>query len=370
MLESEEEQPYYKIDVSKLERHGKLFLVLSDSEEGRQIFLPSLQYDDAKHTGEKLLKSYKKEQKRKLNNKQKYMLEDKKTYDIEKINNFHYLEQLPAPALQQVLLNMDKTKLSYLSKNSRKIANISKQRNFQLLYTEKHGMTKRIFCINPAVITQFTNMLNTKGLVSFPTLDNGGQPFRISVKLQSNKIASKLKVQITDNTTKDGYPRKDSFLNFKMVFENVGQLWLGAGSYDDYYDTSAKHYTGNTVLLVIGNKCISVSSSIIEFYLHDGEYITKYISTVGNSAVPYGWIETNLAYIAIGSFNCVNINHISYLPRRYVEELDINDLPDFFSDNTGNTIEEKLNMSCWPDYEIPFVYKQMLPQRIIVPRYS
>jgi hypothetical protein len=169
----------------------------------------------------------------------------------------------------------------------------------------------------------------------FLVLDNGAQPFRVSIEGE--------KVVIGDNSMFDmdgEFPREDKYLNFKIPVENVDEIWLGCGEYDDYYNPSPEFF-GNTVLLVVGQRCISVASEIIEFRLSEGEHVTRYISTVGNSAVPYGWIETTLGYYALPSFNCVD--NVLFLPNSY--EIDY----------------QKMNMGCWETKTYPFKNAKKIP---------
>lgn len=42
----------------------------------------------------------------------------------------------------------------------------------------------------------------------------------------------------------------------------------------------------------------------IEFQLDEGEEVIRFVSTVGNSCVPYGWIETKTSYIGLEQFSC------------------------------------------------------------------
>jgi len=163
---------------------------------------------------------------------------------------------------------------------------------------------------DPEVAKIFTERLE-KGKFSFTTLDNGAEPFRITVEKNNT---GKLKVILSDNTFGKEYPREDKFKRFNILLDDVDTIWLGSGSYENYFDRSEEQYLGNTALLVKGNTCISVARDIEEFTLSDNERVTRYISSVGNSAVPYGWIETNLGYYALESFNC----DTGFLPKKYV----------------------------------------------------
>jgi len=176
---------------------------------------------------------------------------------------------------------------------------------------------------DPKVAKIFRDKLE-KGEFSFTVLDNGGKPFRVIVKKNNT---GKLKVKLTDNTVNSKYPRKDKFKAFVKVIDDVDTIWLGSGTYNNYFNRSEEHYLGNTALLTKNNTCISVASYITEFNLSNGEYVTRYISSVGNSAVPYGWIETNYGYYAIDSFNC----DTGFLSKKYITKESL----------------ENINLKCW-----------------------
>ena len=57
--------------------------------------------------------------------------------------------------------------------------------------------------------------------------------------------------------------------------------------------------------------------------LNENERIIKYVSTVQNSGVPYGYTETNLRYIGIKDNNCEKSLYVDKKPsERYdMEEL-------------------------------------------------
>jgi len=98
--------------------------------------------------------------------------------------------------------------------------------------------------------------------------------------------------------------------------------------------------------LIKGNACISVASGISSFTLKKNEYVIRYISTVGNSAVPYGYIQTNLGYYALASFNC----DTGFISSKYVKS------------------EEGLNLSCWERNEYPFTKMEKINLKTMVPR--
>ena len=84
-----------------------------------------------------------------------------------------------------------------------------------------------------------------------------------------------------------------------MVIENADEIWYVSELYPN------KNYFGNTVLIVIGKKCISISNRIFTFLLLPEENVIDYVSTVGNSSVPYGFITTDNGIYALPGFNCV-----------------------------------------------------------------
>ena len=132
------------------------------------------------------------------------------------------------------------------------------------------------------------------------TLDNGGRPYKIVIKpLATNDI----KITISKDMNYEDFEKEPKFEKI-MVIENADEIWYGSGCYDDELDPN-KNYFGNTVLIVIGKKCISISNRIFTFLLLPEENVIDYVSTVGNSSVPYGFITTDNGIYALPGFNCV-----------------------------------------------------------------
>lgn len=211
--------------------------------------------------------------------------------------------------------------------------------------------SKKIHSEDNDIVQHFENSLRKNGKMQFKILDNGGEPFKVTLF----KDGDKLNVTISDNTDKpvnpgdDIYPRKDKYLGFSKTIENIDQIWVGCGSYDNVNDRSYPHYMGNTALIVKGKVCTSLASSISRFELAQNEHITRYVSTVGNSAVPYGWIETNKGYYALSSFNC----DTGYLNKSDVDESKLS----------------KFAMNCWIRKEYPFKKMQKIPKlKLLIPR--
>lgn len=203
---------------------------------------------------------------------------------------------------------------------------------------------------DPKVSALYESILQKEGKISFPTLDNGGQPLLVTVKRVGNQ---RVDVVLSDNTLnnqdEDGetYPRSDEYRGFIYGIEDVDQVWVGSGSYNDVFDRSAEHFLGNTALIVKDQDAVSVSREIVAFQFKPGERVTAYISTVGNSAVAYGWIETTHGYYVLSGFNCVD----GFLPK---EKVDINKLKD-----------GKWSLSCW---EKSADLESISSRKVIVPR--
>ena len=90
---------------------------------------------------------------------------------------------------------------------------------------------------------------------------------------------------------------------------NVREVWLGCGSYDnpkDYKDS----YVGNVVLIRQNRICYIVGNYIQKFMLRRRERIFKFLSTVGNSGVPYGYMITDSRYILFNTNNCATDGYI------------------------------------------------------------
>jgi len=83
---------------------------------------------------------------------------------------------------------------------------------------------------------------------------------------------------------------------------------------------SYPYFTGNTALLVQNELCTSLASDIRQFRLAKNEEVINYVSTVGNSSVPYGWIERQedimLLILLIVWTDLLNILLLIKIPQR------------------------------------------------------
>lgn len=134
-------------------------------------------------------------------------------------------------------------------------------------------------------------------------LDNGGKPYRVIVETAPS-APRELVVAIVCVTGDSG--RK---LGAVVRIDAPDAIWYGSGSYNkkqnvDDMDGPRQHYTGNTVLIVKGRTLTLAARHVSRFQLRGGERVTRYVSTVGNSAVPYGYIETTLGIHAVDDNNC------------------------------------------------------------------
>jgi len=88
-----------------------------------------------------------------------------------------------------------------------------------------------------------------------------------------------------------------------LTILDADEIWIGCGSYGDLFDM-AEYTIGNAVLIRKGRFCWLIGRGISTFMLNENARIIKYVSTVQNSGVPYGYTETNLRYIGIKDNNC------------------------------------------------------------------
>jgi len=134
----------------------------------------------------------------------------------------------------------------------------------------------------------------------FRVHDNGGRPFEVTVDRMKNTVAvAKLRDDADDDD--DGLCCDES----KWVYDplmswNYRQIWIGQGTMYPHEDQGQKTY-GNTILLEpIESKMsarttlVAVMHIIFSFQLQEeGEFVTRYVSRIGNNDVPYPYVETN-----------------------------------------------------------------------------
>ena len=156
--------------------------------------------------------------------------------------------------------------------------------------------------------------VSQRGYSTFRTLDNGGHPFRLKLYPDS--------IQLRDNSNEkdedgEANPREDRFTGFSVDIKRASEIWIGTGAGPDVTDLTYPHYFGSSAIIVVpsmfrlskkprGDLIIVVSSDVSVFSLTPGESVVRFVSTVGNSAVPYGWIETTKGKYFIESFNCAS----------------------------------------------------------------
>jgi len=163
-----------------------------------------------------------------------------------------------------------------------------------------------IYAAEPEIVEAIKGQLQI-GRIYFQVLDNGGEPFRVTLSQAGRGDKAQLNVEIQDN-----YPLDDEyavrpglFAGGSLSLVDVDQVWLGSG-YDGRVLDDPEATIGNTALIVKGNEVMWVGSSVSVFQLQKGERIVNFVSTVGNSAVPYGYIETNLNYYGFYHFTCAD----------------------------------------------------------------
>lgn len=151
----------------------------------------------------------------------------------------------------------------------------------------------RIRAADKKVERRLNEELYRVGFVTLTTTDNGGRPFQVTV---CENADDGIDVVVL---CKDAYAHQK--FGKTLTLRGVDRVWVGCGEYGKPGDS----FVGNTVLLTQGNKCTSVASAVLTFSIGKTDNIVRYVSTMGNSAVPYGWIETSKGLFATSSFNCV-----------------------------------------------------------------
>ncbi len=125
-----------------------------------------------------------------------------------------------------------------------------------------------------------TSRSNLKKDKIYTTLDNGGAPFTVKVSSQ--------KVKIYKNILRDDdYSWKKVGEKLVLTLKNPKKIFVGSDPPGFYYNkTSRPREVGNSLLVnTVGNKYVYIGESVKQFIANDT--IKKYLSPVGNSAVPY-----------------------------------------------------------------------------------
>ncbi len=165
----------------------------------------------------------------------------------------------------------------------------------------------------PRLTSVILQTIENKGHLSFTTLNNGDNPFRVTLRPSSISITDNSE-DYMDDSMEEPEPRQDGFRGLKIKIKTASEIWIGSGSYNNYQDLKYPHFFGPSALIVIphekcgnrdyGDLVIVVTGNVTSFRLEHGERITRFISTVQNSATAYGWIESTRGKYFLESFNC------------------------------------------------------------------
>lgn len=126
--------------------------------------------------------------------------------------------------------------------------------------------------------------------------DNGGRPFEVSI----DRAADRPFVTVGKHRDHDQDDCGPDCVYEPLVSWRYRQVWIGQGT-DCPEDDQGAWTHGNTVLVQPlpddekkANTLVIIQSSIESFQLKDAdEVVTRYSSRIGNSDVPYPYIETN-----------------------------------------------------------------------------
>lgn len=120
------------------------------------------------------------------------------------------------------------------------------------------------------------------GRIVATTKWNGGQPWTVVV--EPDRF---IKVFRNDEETSKPAARPTMATTADQVW--FGDGYWGAGPPDAYS-------FGNSVLLVKGRTCTVINEEAVQFKLKAGEQVQEFVSKIGNSVVPYGFIKTNKGF--------------------------------------------------------------------------
>lgn len=142
-----------------------------------------------------------------------------------------------------------------------------------------------------ALTVEVLEAFNTSNYYAHTVLDNGGEPFAFMILSHSNTSGREVALIETQGG--------NVFHRFMAK-----EIWLGSGADEDTQDLSMDHFKCNTVLFVQDRICIWLGRDCQQFQLDPNEQIVRFVSWVGNSCVPYGWIETSTSYIGLDGLSC------------------------------------------------------------------
>lgn len=166
----------------------------------------------------------------------------------------------------------------------------------------------RIQAHSTSVTRRLQGALDNGETLKFEVHDNGGRPFKVIVFPNG-----RVRVHVL--------PLIGQRLGRRVLDVDATLVCVGQGTWERPSSTAA-WCLGNTVLIVSARRVYSVASSICTFSLQPRERVVKFMSAVGNSDVPYGYLETSRGVYAVSSFNCDN----GFLPTSLVHSMGLTDL--------------------------------------------
>jgi len=132
-------------------------------------------------------------------------------------------------------------------------------------------------------------------------------PFRVEVRGSSVKVFKGLKNEDGDY---EHYDEQIGSFHADAVYPGKNSCTKSEAR---YFDCSP--YTGNTVLLQVGNKFVYIGGEIYEFSLGSNETVVAYYSKLGPNDVPYP--------ILVGSHNVYILIEKVFVPRSLFDRYDM-----------------------------------------------
>ena len=137
--------------------------------------------------------------------------------------------------------------------------------------------------------------------------DNMDTPFRVEVKGHEVTVFKGLK---NEDGNYEHYNEQVAAFHADAVYPGKNSC---SKSEAQFFDCSP--YTGNTVLLQVGNKYVYIGGEIYEFSLGLNETVEAYYSKIGPNDVPYP--------VLVGSQNVYILIEKTYVPRSLFDRYDM-----------------------------------------------
>ncbi len=154
-----------------------------------------------------------------------------------------------------------------------------------------------VFAENARVQASLRAALDSEGEVVVTTWYNGGEGFKVTVtKSRRDDGLLVANIQVMDYSD-------HKHVQVSIRIDDVVAVGFGCGENEDISDK----FVGNAVAIVRSDNHVLVAGGqhLVQYPLVSAdEKVYRFVSTLGNNGVPYGWVQTSRGVYVTNNINC------------------------------------------------------------------